>query len=112
MHGCEKMEIKELFFATDPFPLTPHKPAHAKDPRQPNSRVKILEPAPQGMGAPPATGNTQGNAVEAHRSLPEGSLSPPRIHLMPATMVSVAYYTTRSHPDGGLRRIFAHRKQA
>ena len=32
----------------------------------------ILEPAPQGMGAPPATGNTQGNDVEAHRSLSVG----------------------------------------
>ena len=70
-----------------------------------------LEPAPQGMGAPPATRNTQGNDVEAHRCLPEGFLSPPRIHLMPATMVCVAYYTTRSHPDGGLRCIFTHRKQ-
>ena len=72
----------------------------------------ILEPAPQGMGAPQATGNTQGNDVEAHRSLSEGFLSPPRIHLMPATMVCVAYYTTRSHPDGGRGRDVAHRKHA
>ena len=73
---------------------------------------KILEPAPQGMGAPPATGNTQGNDVEADRSFPEGSLSPPRIHLMPATMMCVRYYTTGSHPDEGRGRGVAHRKQA
>ena len=73
---------------------------------------RVLEPAPQGMGAPQAMGNTQGNDVEAHRNLPEGSLSPSRIHLMPATMMYVAYYTTRSHPDGGLRRIFVPRKHA
>ena len=30
----------------------------------------ILEPAPQGMGAPQATENTQGNDAETHSSLP------------------------------------------
>ena len=30
----------------------------------------LLEPAPQGMGAPQATENTQGNDAEASRSLP------------------------------------------
>ena len=54
----------------------------------------ILEPAPQGMGAPQATGDTQGNDADAHRCLPVCSCSPPRVHLMAATMVYVAYYTT------------------
>ena len=46
------------------------------------------------MGAPQATENTQGNDAEAYRSLPGRSRSPPKVHLMAATMVSVAYYTT------------------
>ena len=55
---------------------------------------KVLEPAPQGMGAPQATGNTQRNDAEAPRSLHGRSRFPPMVHLMPATMVYVRYYTT------------------
>ena len=64
----------------------------------------ILEPAPQGMGAPQATENTQGNDAEAHSGLPGRSRSSPRIHILPATMVSFRLFSTRSDPCGGLRR--------
>ena len=74
--------------------------------------LPILEPAPQGMGAPQATESTQGNDAETHRSLPVILSTPPRVHLMAATRVYVRYYTTCSHPDGGLRRGVAHRKHA
>ena len=46
------------------------------------------------MGAPQATESTQGNDAETHRSLPVILSTPPRVHLMAATRVSVAYYTT------------------
>ena len=46
------------------------------------------------MGAPQATENTQRNDEDAPRSLPVKSRFPPRVHIMAATMVSVAYYTT------------------
>ena len=49
----------------------------------------ILEPAPQGMGAPQATENTQENDVEALRNLPERSRSPLVVHLMSATMAKI-----------------------
>ena len=46
------------------------------------------------MGAPQATKGTHKNVAEAHRSLSVISTFPPRVHLMPATMVYVRYYTT------------------
>ena len=55
-------------------------------------------------GGAASRGSTQGNAVEVHRSLPGRSRSPPKVHLMPATRASIRYYTTRTHPAGGLRR--------
>ena len=55
-------------------------------------------------GGAASRGSTQGNAVEVHRSLPGRSRSPPTVHLRAATRVSVRYYTTRTHPAGGLGR--------
>ena len=43
----------------------------------------ILEPAPQGMGAPQATDSTHGTDVETHRSLAGRSGFLFRVHLMP-----------------------------
>ena len=58
------------------------------------SYSKLLEPAPQGMGAPQATGNNLGDGAEVPRSLPGRFRFPPRVHLMAATRVYVRYYTT------------------
>ena len=55
-------------------------------------------------GGAASRGSTQGDAVEVHRSLPGRSRSPPKVHLMAATRVSVRYYTSRTHPAGGLGR--------
>ena len=55
-------------------------------------------------GGAASRGSTQGNAVEVHRSLPGRSRSPPKVHLMAATRVCIRYYTSRTHPCGGLRR--------
>ena len=55
-------------------------------------------------GGAASRGSTQGNAVEVHRSLPGRSRSPPKVHLMAATRVYVRYYTSRTHPAGGLGR--------
>ena len=55
-------------------------------------------------GGAASRGSTQGNAVEVHRSLPGRSRSPPKVHLMAATTACIRYYTTRTHPAGGLGR--------
>ena len=54
---------------------------------------------PQGMGAPQATDSTQGNDVEAHRSLAGRSRSPPRVHLMPATRAQKPSVSASTAPN-------------
>ena len=70
----------------------------------------VLDPCLRGMGAPKGNVHALWKAAEPRRGLPERSRSPPRVHIMPATMLSVACYSTRSDLFGGLRRILAQRK--
>ena len=51
--------------------------------------VSVLEPAPQGMGAPQATESTQQNGVEALRSFPGRSRPLLEVHLMSATRAKI-----------------------
>ena len=55
----------------------------------PHTGGNILEPAPQGMGAPQATESTQQNGVEALRSFPERSRPLLEVHLMSATRAKI-----------------------
>ena len=52
-------------------------------------RHTLLEPAPQGMGAPQATESTQQNGVEALRSFPGRSRPLLEVHLMSATRAKI-----------------------
>ena len=66
-----------------------------------NTIVNAELPAdlPQGMGAPQATDSTQGNDVEAHRSLAGMARSPPRVHIMPATRAQKPFVSASTPPN-------------